>query len=880
MKLAGARGITRSRVPFIAMLALAATIGLAGCEGDDGKTGAQGPPGTPGTPGATGPTGPTGPGVDVIASAKPEACEVCHDAVGVMHQDIYRDYKDAETKSNYKLTFVDIDGSGQPLNVIETAPGEYRFELEFNIQFKADGINFTPYVDANLTNLNQKRFIVQRYFAGDQYPFQTAFTQGLGTSSVGGAITSLGGGNYVATAIRVSTTAGSDPPSGPPITWNPLEAGTGTQAYGYIADNVLFTEGMTLYGDVSDMGWAFGTAAEPATEYVSAANVEGCEACHGAPYLKHGYRAAAVDGLTDFAACKECHYDDGAGGHLDWQWMVDEPLEWANGVEPADFDTKYAYKRSVMQDTHQTHAMEFPYPQSMATCAICHRTPDNIARVLDDANFKASTCKSCHPVNGTDAWKGVGGAANQPYFQAAGDGSRARAPALVELWTAKNLMGVHGALNLSQDTSCQGCHDADGPGSTFATYHTGYDPQIYTATGERHADLHTVSIDSVTFADNKLDIRISSATTAIIPELLVSFYGYDSKHMIVSSHTRDAGAGTCYDSRSGSSTAKCRYEIAIDGNPVSAQQTNRLFIVEADSAEGAWHVKADLAAYVQDSRTGLADIPTLIADGIVKRAEVVVLPELVEDGIQVALNAVSQTVELPSGAPVDNYFKAENAVVDVAKCNLCHDALGTTFHSAGYGSDIVACRSCHVTTSGGGHLEMQSRGIDSYVHAIHKFQAFDIQEIDFADPVEAARYDLHIGHVFPNFTIKNCEACHVTSGALVPGTDPADNIRYPVVYNVPNQAESVAGLESASATITGRTREIGGVPQYVVGPANRACGGCHRAELIKLDDADGLFAFNSHTNMGGYTIEQPPVSDEEPVYYVYQMIEKIMSFFD
>ena len=68
MKIAGARGITRSRVPLIAMLALAATIGLAGCSGDDGKNGATGPvgptgPAGPGVTGLTGPTGPTGPGV-------------------------------------------------------------------------------------------------------------------------------------------------------------------------------------------------------------------------------------------------------------------------------------------------------------------------------------------------------------------------------------------------------------------------------------------------------------------------------------------------------------------------------------------------------------------------------------------------------------------------------------------------------------------------------------------------------------------------------------------------------------------------------------------------------------------------------------------------
>jgi OmcA/MtrC family decaheme c-type cytochrome len=74
MKFAGARGITRSRVPIIAMLALAATIGLAGCEGDDGKDGADST--VPGPEGPAGPTGPAGPSVGV---QKPlESCAVCH----------------------------------------------------------------------------------------------------------------------------------------------------------------------------------------------------------------------------------------------------------------------------------------------------------------------------------------------------------------------------------------------------------------------------------------------------------------------------------------------------------------------------------------------------------------------------------------------------------------------------------------------------------------------------------------------------------------------------------------------------------------------------------------------------------------------------------
>jgi len=63
-----------------------------------------------------------------------------------------------------------------------------------------------------------------------------------------------------------------------------------------------------------------------------------------------------------------------------------------------------------------------------------------------------------------------------------------------------------------------------------------------------------------------------------------------------------------------------------------------------------------------------------------------------------------------------------------------------------------------------------------------------------------------------------------------------------------------------------------------VGPANRACGGCHRAVLINEDDAGGLLAFNTHTDMGGYTLENG--ATEDGVDFVYAMIDRIMSFFD
>ncbi len=54
-----------------------------------------------------------------------------------------------------------------------------------------------------------------------------------------------------------------------------------------------------------------------------------------------------------------------------------------------------------MNDVHMSHAMEFPYPQSMANCVTCHE--GKLDTVLADANFTVATCKSCHPVTGAKA---------------------------------------------------------------------------------------------------------------------------------------------------------------------------------------------------------------------------------------------------------------------------------------------------------------------------------------------------------------------------------------------------------------------------------------------------------------------------------------------
>jgi len=753
---------------FLMVFALLVSVAILGGCGSDGKDGAAGPAGPQGPQGVEGPPGP--PGQDLTMAIEPESCAICHSEVGENdHQATYDDYADA---SKLALEIVDI----------KSVAAAGAFNVTMTVSIMKDGL---PFIDTDgLPALNQKRFYVQGYdSATGTYP-------GAMNKALSNPVAVPGQpGVYQVTATGVSFAPEKSDAEG----------------YAYVAQGPLETEGMTLYGDVSNAGISFGDA----DEYESVANVEGCEKCHGAPYMKHGYRAAAVENLPAFAACKTCHYDDRNGNHQDWQQMVDDPVAWGNG-DSAKIP-EYAYIANVMNDTHMSHAMEFPYPMSMSNCTTCHE--GKMAAVTDDDYFTGATCKSCHPVQSTP----------EQYVQAN------RAPAMDDIWEEAGF-DFH---NIDMD--CNGCHAA----GTFAAIHNGYDSEIYAANGDRYSELYTATITSVSMADGKVDIRFTSNTALMTaPSVLVSFYGYDTKQFIVSSHSRDADRN-----RLG--------EFTIG-------DTSPYFTEEADSVQGNWHVTLDTNAYSED-----LGIQEKIANGIIRRLEVSIRPTVEVDDVTLATNGVSKTLDMTSNAIDDNYFKGANAVVDVEGCNKCHDALATTFHSADRGGDITLCKHCHVPGNGGSHLEMASREIASYVHAIHSFQAFDPGDINFADPVEAKRYALHIEHTFPNFTIKNCESCHLEG-----------------VFDVPDQAESMPAILSAAdindAGPNGEDtwmRNIGAVPSYVVGPASKACGGCHRADIINEDLAGELAAFNQHTKAGGYL-----EVDDDGVYDA--IVAKIMGLFE
>ncbi len=776
---------------LLAAAALASVLTLSGCmsDGDDGAPGADGQDGADGMDGIAGPPGADGVDatIDPILQAKAESCNVCHRGVGDAHQAEYNKYQGARDDGSSTLTLAFDEAT---LAVLDNEDGTY--DVTVDIAITENGAPLAAMSDLGLNS----RFYVMRRGTDGYFYDSTRRTEITGADG----------------AFEVFW----DNLSFDPTTEAAFAAWIGDETV--VIGDVNYDARMNLWQNVASDG--FSTSE---TAYASPANVTGCEACHGKPYLKHGERPAVVDGLGEFVACRTCHYDDRVGGHGDWQLLVDDPYAYATGaLTDEEIAAAYPYTANVMNDVHMSHAMEFPYPQSMANCATCHEGKLDLATAND--KFTIETCKSCHPVTGT----GADPDADPTYFEAG------RAPALAYIWRDRGVEFHNAGL------ACQDCHNGGGGYTTFAEIHSGYDPRITDASDEvKWADKLTATIDSIDVTDNVVTVEFSVSDADMVPYIYLSFYGWDSKHMIQASHTRGVGP-MC-------GTRACRYEAKPDDE-------NALFAFTPNTLGATSYIAVMDLSVFEPALTN--NIPTMIADDVIKTGIVTIAPRLYQaDGTRLALDAVIMNFDATTGAEVPDYFTDGRATIDNAKCEACHDKLAVTFHAGSGRSTVEACRNCHVTTSAGSHLEMQSRSIDSYVHAIHSFQAFSPGEIDFDDPVEAMRYEHHIGHTFPNFTITNCEACH-TAG----------------VYNVPDQAKSLFGLSSGSDDVMYRDLTV---PRYITGPASRACGGCHRADLINENEFGKLAAFNAHTEMGGTLVN----ADEDDGTILYGIIDKIMSMF-
>ena len=106
---------------------------------------------------------------------------------------------------------------------------------------------------------------------------------------------------------------------------------------------------------------------------------------------------------------------------------------------------------------------------------------------MADENFTVETCKSCHPVTGSEE---------------AGTAELALTTILAEA-------DGHDPEDL-EDDACTDCHGEGEDGPAFSEIHSGYNEAIYTADGLKYSDAISVTIDSAAFDGSKLTIKFSA----------------------------------------------------------------------------------------------------------------------------------------------------------------------------------------------------------------------------------------------------------------------------------------------------------------------------------------------------------------------------------
>jgi len=362
------------RKALIGVLVLVALVTvLAACTGPSGTVGPAGagrsrgscrsrrcgrsPPVLPALLGPPVPLGLLAPLQSRRRSLQPESCSICHKNVGTMHQASYDQlYQDGVIQvTDLKYSFAAPDKSTVSFKMTKDgAPFDAR---------KAQGLSiyFTAY--------NGKKFQFEPYAASKSLAGKLAY------DGNGGVTTSV----------------------------------TGTVDYAQVPGLIVVfgrneTIGTIPGTRVAQNKYPFATLLKTGAgvDYKSAANVAGCVKCHTDPYLKHGYIYGEVgkDPTTDFYTCKACHLDNGPGDHFEWQLALDNPKLAADFLSgkvklTPEQEAQYAYNTSLMNDVHMSHSMEFPYPQSMASCVTCHE--GKLDTVLADVNFTVATARAVTP---------------------------------------------------------------------------------------------------------------------------------------------------------------------------------------------------------------------------------------------------------------------------------------------------------------------------------------------------------------------------------------------------------------------------------------------------------------------------------------------------
>jgi OmcA/MtrC family decaheme c-type cytochrome len=348
MNFTGARVITRSRVPLIALMALSA-IGMAGC--DDGDNGSAGPAGPSGPAGPTGPTGPTGPGgtgttipitSDQYSSIVPEITKATVPATG-----------------KPVVEFTLVDELNRPLTGLTAA------NVRFVVTRLAPGVGGKSSAWQAYTRTTAQP-------GTGSWPGTEPKNQSTAEIGTAGVLAELGGGKYTYT-FNTNITTIADIPYDASL---PHRVGIEVRNY---------PQTLTLRNTNSPYTFLPSTGAAVASGREIVDN-DTCNACHDVLEFHGGPR-------TDVQYCVTCHdpytFDPQSTNSVDMKVMIHKihaGASLANGYVIYGFGgTRYDFSEIV-------------FPQDLRNCQTCHQESD--ANTPQASNWRTTvnseSCGTCH----------------------------------------------------------------------------------------------------------------------------------------------------------------------------------------------------------------------------------------------------------------------------------------------------------------------------------------------------------------------------------------------------------------------------------------------------------------------------------------------------
>jgi len=495
-----------------------------------------------------------------------------------------------------------------------------------------------------------------------------------------------------------------------------------------------------------------------------------CNACHDNLQF-HG------DARFDLKYCVMCHeansFDAQSGNSLEMRVMIHKihSGETLPSVKAGGFYGIFGFGNTF------TDYSDLVYPQDKRNCQTCHQESD--ASTPQASNWRLvvdrQSCGSCHDNVNFDTGANHGGVA-------------------------------------ATDDQCTSCH---GPNSNFGLRpdQVHFDPLLVAGAKFRYEVLQVV--DSAPGQRPTVTIRVTDPTNNNAPYDIRAAggpfqIGNSALRVDVAWSTRPDFTNT----GSGSATA-------VSGTPAQPISIDFKANGVPDPAfAGAF--KATAARPIPAGATGsgsalLEGRPNvrldLNGDGVLET-------------VAVPVDAAGKAFAITDAVPVPY-----RQVVDIAKCNDCHEQL--SLHGENRTGNVELCAVCHNPNatdinrrvagssceSVTGTLDDQTIDLKVMVHAIHAGALANYKVCGYNN----TGYDF--SHVRYPGKLNNCEGCHL------PGT-----------YYPPDAATAIATtLDAAPATNPDRATPLGDI---AVTPGTAVCSSCHTGALAKahMEQSGGSFS--------------------------------------